>query len=259
MNLVELNIPKPDDSARTEAMTMVAYAKDFTIASSSDSVKAQEARARIVTRAKALNDARMTLTRPIDAAKKVIMDFFAPTIGQLDDAKVIFDRKIIAWDTEQNRIRQEAQRKEEEKAAAERRRLQAIADAAAQKAAAEAAAKREAAEKAAAEGRAAEAAKLHAQAASVEERGLAKVEQFESRAATVVAPIVQADTAKAAGVSMRDNWCFEIIDPSKVSDKFKMPDEKKIGALVKSMKGDAAAIVGGIRVYAEKILASRRA
>jgi hypothetical protein len=260
MNLVELFIPKPDDTDTVEAMTMVTYAKSFTIESASDSVKAQEARQDIVTRAKTLDEKRKSMTRPIDAAKKAIMDFFAPTIGHLNDAVVILDRKLVGWEELQKRIRLDAQRKEDERAAAERRRLQAIAEAAAHKAAAEAAAKREAAEKAAAEGRAAEAAKLRAQAASVEERGLAKVEAFESRAATVVSTIVQADTAKAAGVSFREVWRWRLVDLKRVNDTFKKEDEVKINKVVASLKQDAISVVGeGIEVYSERIVASRRA
>ena len=259
-NLVDLKIARPDGDAAGEAMTALTYAESFAITTSSDSVKAQEARARLNTRIKALTDARMTLTRPIDASKKVIMDFFAGPLTTLERAKRLFDQKIIAYDDEQELIRLEAQRKAEAEAAKERRRLQEIADAAQRKAEAEAAEKRRLAEEAAGAGRAEEAAKLQAQAARVEERAADKAEDFNSRAAAVVAPIIQSEAVKAQGTSLRENWVFEITDASKINPQFLMPDEVKIGKLVKSMKADAAALIGpGVRVFAEKILASRRA
>jgi len=259
-NLVDLKIPQPDGDAATEAMTALTYATEFAIATASDSMKAQEARARLNTKIKTLTEARLALTRPIDVAKKTIMDFFAAPIAKLEEAKRTLDRKIIAWDDEQERIRLEAQRKAEAEAETERRRLQAIADEAKRKADEEAAAKRRAAEEAAAAGRAEEAAKLRAQAERVETRAEAKVAQFEERAASVVAPIIQADTQSVVGTTKRENWTFRITDPSKINAAFLMPDEVKIGKLVKSMKGDAAALIGaGVEVYAEKILASRRA
>ena len=259
-NLVDLKIPQPDGDAATEAMTALTYATDFAIATASDSMKAQEARARLNTKIKTLTEARLALTRPIDAAKKTIMDFFASPIAKLEEAKKVLDRKIIAWDDEQERIRIEEQRKAEAAAAAERRRLEEQAAAAKRKAEAEAAAARKAAEDAAAAGRAEEAAKLLARADRVEQKAEERAEVLEGRAAAVVAPIIQADTQSVVGTTKRENWTFRITDPSKINAAFLMPDEVKIGKLVKSMKGDAAALIGaGVEVYAEKILASRRA
>src|ERR1700679_3513915 len=141
-NLVQLSIPTPDGAAQTEAMTAATYAKGFSIVTASDSVKAQEARARINTKIKTLTEARLTMTRPIDAAKKVIMDFFAGPIALLEQAKGVFDQKIIAFDNEQDRLRRIEQQRQDEIVAKERRRLQAIADEAARKANEEAAEKR---------------------------------------------------------------------------------------------------------------------
>ena len=56
---------------------------------------------------------------------------------------------------------------------------------------------------------------------------------------------------------MRDNWKFRIVDASKVDRRFLIPDEKAIGQIVRSMKGVAATIVGGIEVYNEPTPAIR--
>lgn len=259
-NLVQLSIPTPDSKESDSAMTMVAYAEQFAIETTSDSAKAQEARARINTRIKTMTESRLIMTRPLDAAKKTIMDWWNAPISALERAKVIFDKKIIAYDTEQDRLRRLEQQRQEEIAAKERRRLQAIAEEATRKANAEAAEKRRLATVAEQEGRAADAAKLAAQATRVEEKAEAKAEQFETRAAAVVAPIIQSEAPKVTGTSLRENWTFRITDPTKINAAFLMPDEAKIGKLVKSMKGDAAALIGaGIEVFSEKILASRRA
>jgi hypothetical protein len=116
-NLVQLSIPTPAGDAAAEAMTAVAYAESFAIASASDSAKAQEARARINTKIRALNDARLALTRPIDAAKKVIIDFFAGPISAFERAKVALDRKIITYENEQEEVRKAEQRQLDEIAA----------------------------------------------------------------------------------------------------------------------------------------------
>src|SRR5258708_1530968 len=103
-NLVQLSIPTPDGDAASESNKALIYAEGLAVASASDSAKAQEARARLNTRIKVLTDARMALTRPIDAAKKTIMDFFAGPISTLTRAKNILDEKVIAWDTQQEEI-----------------------------------------------------------------------------------------------------------------------------------------------------------
>jgi hypothetical protein len=258
-NLVQLSIPTPAGDAAQEAMTAMNYAKTFTVANSSDSAKAQEARACLNTRIKTLSDARMALTRPIDVAKKVIMDFFAGPIATLTEAKLLLDRKILTYENEQEEIRKAQQRRLDKIAEDQRKRLQAIADEAKRKADAEAAEKRKQADAAASAGRAAEAARLNAQAQKVEEKADAKAEVFETRASSIVAPIAQADTAKVAGSSFRDVWEFEVIDLSKINAAFLMADETKIGRIVQSLKADAVGVVGaGIRVTSRKILASRR-
>lgn len=258
-HLVQLSIPTPAGDAAQEAMTAVAYAKAFSVVTASDSAKGQEARARLNTRIKVLTEARLSLTRPIDAAKKVIMDFFAGPILQFTEARDAIDEKVLAYDREQDRVRQAEQRRLDKIAEDERKRLQDIADEAKRKADAEAAAKRKAADEAAAAGRRAEAERLRAQAERVEERADAKAEVFETRAAAIVAPIAQSDTARVAGSSFRDHWEFEVIDATQINPQFMMPDEVKIGRIVTSLKADAVGVVGnGIKVTSRRILASRR-
>ena len=67
-------------------------------------------------------------------------------------------------------------------------------------------------------------------------------------------PVVQARTKKpkVEGISSRDVAKFKIIDPSKIERRFLIPDEKKIGQVVRSTGNDAEDIVGGIEVYFEK-------
>jgi hypothetical protein len=258
-NLVQLSIPTPAGDAAAEAMTAVAYAESFAIASSSDSAKAQEARARINTKIKALNDARLALTRPIDAAKKVIMDFFAGPISAFERAKIALDRKIIGHENEQEEIRKAEQRRLDKIAADEQQRLRAIADETKRKAEADAAAKRKAAEAAAAAGRQAEADRLNAQAARVEEKAADKADVYQDRAAAVVAHVAQADTARIEGTLFRETPEYEIIDPSRINAPFMTPDEVKIGRVVRSLGLEAVSVVGGgLKVTMKKVLASRR-
>lgn len=203
---------------------------------------------------KRLDDLRKGMTRPLDVAKKAIMDFFRAPEEKLVRAESGIKRAMIAYSDEQERIRREEQRKAEEAARKERERLEAVAREAERKAREKADAERKAAEAAAAAGRAAEAAKLMAKAAATEERAAVKAEEAAQQASMVVAPIIQREPQKIAGISNRETWRFEVLDASLVPREFLTVDEHKIRKYVAAMKGDAK--IAGVRIYSEKILAS---
>jgi hypothetical protein len=258
-NVVTVAAPANDNPDDIKAMTALTYAQSFTIASASDSAKGQEACQRLNAQIKALDDKRKELTKPLDALKAKWMAFFGGPIEKLKTAKAILDQKVIAYDAAQEEIRKAEQRRLDKIAEDERKRLQAIADEAERKARETADQKRREADEAAAAGRQAEAEKLLSQAAKVEEKAADKAELFQSRAASVVAPVVQAETVRVSGSSFRTVWEFEIVDVSKINAQFLMPDAVKIGKIVDSLKLDAVAVVGeGIKVTSRKTLASRR-
>jgi hypothetical protein len=260
--LVNLTILTPAEDYSSAAAKALALAESFTVEDAESSIMAQEVRAKLNTRISVLDEARKVLTRPIDVSKQTIMDFFNGPIGILKKAKTILDAKVLAFDNEQERIRKEAQRKAEAAAATERRRLQDEADERQRVADQEAKRLRDEAAALEAAGDTAGAERLANKADKTIEKAVARVEVLQDRAAQVVAPIIQAQTAKASGSSFRDNWKFEVIDASKINDAFMMrvPNEVAIAALVKSMHEGAADLVGaGIRIYNDRGLASKRA
>lgn len=295
-NLVEVTIPTPSSVATTRAQQALSAARALTITTLDQYDSAASALKGIKASWTDVEKDRKVLLQPVDEARARLQAFFKPPLEFLEQAEVIVKAKMVGYTQEQERKRQEEQRRQEElarqerarlqaiadearaKAAAEQRRLQEIADAAAQAAAAEqarlkkiaddakAAGDAEAARKAQEEAAAkrlkdeAEQRERERQAAAVAATAAAKADKFEERAATTVAQVVAPAMGKTAGVSMRDNWTFEIKDPKKINPEFMMPDEIKIGRLVKSLQADAAALLGdGVRVYSERVLASRRA
>lgn len=200
---------------------LLALASDYRVTNVDQYTMAGDELKRIKAAQKRLDDLRKKITRPIDAAKKAIMDLFREPEDKLARAESGIKRAMLTYADEQERLRREEQRKADEAARKEQERL------------------------------AAQAAKAAA-AGKVE-----KAAAIEERAAMVVAPVVQREAPKVAGVSLREVWCFEITDPSKVNAAFLMPDEQKIRKVVNSMKADAASIVGeGVRIYSEKRMAS---
>lgn len=215
---------------------------------------------RIKAAAKALEDARTGAVKPLNDEVKAINGWFAAPKQKLDATERTIKAAIARYADEQERIRREEQRKRDEEARRERERLEAQARAARAKAEAEAAELRRKAEAEAAAGRAAEAAKLQERAEQRIERAEIKADVMDASAAAVVAPVIQREAPKVAGVTMREVWKFEITDPSKVNPAFCIPDEVKIRKVVLAMKGDAADVLGdGVRVYVERQVASSAA
>jgi exonuclease VII large subunit len=167
---------------------------------------------------KRLQELRLSITRPMDEAKKRIMDLFRAPEQKLQNAELAIKRAMNTFITDQARERERLQREQEERARKERERLQKQA------------------EKAAAKGQTEKAAEL------------------EHRAETVVAPTVQIETPRVAGVQTREIWRFEIVDQSALPREYLMPDEKKIGGVVRALKGDTN--IPGVRVWTETMIAS---
>lgn len=237
--------------------TLLVVGTNYRVANGDDYEVAGLELRRVKDAQKKLDELRKSMTRPLDAAKKAIMDFFRAPEDKLARAEAGIKRAMVTYQDEQERIRREEQRKAEEAARRERERLEALAREAARKAAEKAAAERRAAEEAAAAGLAEEAARLTAKAAATEQKAAEQVDAIDQRAAAVVAPIIQREAPKVSGVSTREVWKFEITDPTKINAAFLMPDDQKIRRQVAALKGDAAAVIGpGVRIWSEKSLAA---
>jgi hypothetical protein len=57
------------------------------------------------------------------------------------------------------------------------------------------------------------------------------------------------------GLTVREDWKFSIVDAALIPREYLIPDEKKIGGIVRAMKDQAN--IPGVRVYAEKGVATR--
>lgn len=112
---------------------------------------------------------------------------------------------------------------------------------------------REAARKAAEEERLARALELEQSGRAAE----AEVELARPVAPQAVAVPIQAPP-RVAGVSTKKIWQFEIVDASAIKREFLVPNETAIRSAVQSLNEGAVAVVGGIRVWQETVIAGRR-
>jgi hypothetical protein len=104
------------DKAQSEvnqAITLYERAQSIQISTIEDFSNAGVLLQSVKSRAKEIDDLRKSMTTPLDSAKKKIMDFFRPATDKLNDATKTISNTMIAWENEQERIRQEAQREAE--------------------------------------------------------------------------------------------------------------------------------------------------
>jgi hypothetical protein len=172
------------------------------------------------------------IIRAIKAVGKAVGDVFDPIVEKahaahkeattqrkkfldpLLDAEKKIKASMSAWFQAENASRQEEERKERQRIEAEQASIKAKQD---------------------------------AEAAAMADLGLD--EEAEAVAATPIAvqPVTHYEAPKSAGVSMRDNWSFQVTDPDALPRMYLMPDMERLNSLAKTMKASTN-IPGGIAV-----------
>lgn len=177
----------------------------------------------------ALTEQRLTITRPMDDAKKAVMALFATPVDLLTTAEGIFKTKMLAYSQEQERKAAEARLKAEQEAEAARQKL------------------------------AEEAAELQAQGRAGE--ALVK----ETVAQMVVAAPVAMAAPVAKGISTKSTTDFEVEDLLKlVKHIAEHPDliglvavdSVKLRAYVRGLGSNCN--LPGVRVFSKQTIAARK-
>ncbi len=231
MNTQTVMIERPDTAQLTKTADAARLmVESFEIVDASTYELAGEELTSIKRKAAQLEEQRKAITKPLDDAKKAVMDLFRGPTDLLAKAEAILKSKMLDYSQEQRRIAHEAQLAAERAAQAERDRL-----------AAEAAAL-------AAEGRAGEA--------------MVKQQVAEM---IVAAPPAVAEPAKVAGVSTRTSVEFEVVDMhalvKAVAERPELlqllaVDSVKLRAYVKGL--GLACQLPGVRVFEKATLAASR-
>lgn len=165
-----------------------------------------------------IEEARTRITKPLnDALRETNAQAKRAAAPFLEDEAAI-KRAMLTYSNEQDSLRAEEQRRQNEIARKEQERLQAIAD----------------------------------RAAAKGQEG--KAEVFADRAAQVVAPIAQQAAPKVGGISIPKVWTFEITDESLIPREYLIVDETRIRRVVTALKKDAN--IPGVRVFEQKRIAA---
>ena len=215
------------EKLREELVTVsriVRQAQEMTIETKEDYEMAGVLMGMIAKRRKANWDRVTVVVDQNHRAWKAACDLRNDAVRNEDEAEKILNRKLQAFDAEQERLRRERE-------AAESARLKKEQEAAA----------------------VAEAESLQA----IGETELA--EQVIQQAVEAPPPVVvlSKDTPKMKEMQARETWQFEVVDEKLVPREFMSPDPKKIGAVVRSQK--KLANIPGVRIWSEKTFHGRTA
>ena len=174
-----------------------------------------------------LDAKRKEITKPLDQAKKAVMDLFREPLEILNKAESILKQAMISYADEQDRLRREEQRKLELKAKAEEDRKRKDLE--------------DRAKKWADKGKAEKADELLDQAEDVHVD------------AQVVAPV----TEQPKGVSFRESWSAKVVDEEKVPREYLSVNIQALNKVAQATKG--AIKIPGVEFKMEKVLSSRGA
>jgi hypothetical protein len=167
---------------------------------------------------KEVEDKRKELKAPIIASGKALDAFFDKPKQTLENAQRIISNAILDY---RRRIAEEARKQQEElnrKAEEERQRLEE-------------------------------------RASKAEEKGKDdKAESLRMKADAVVAPVINAEV-KLENSCIVKTWKYEIIDVDKLPREYMIPDDSKIGKMVRASGGTLK--IEGVRIYAEESLRAK--
>lgn len=218
--LVAVTVPMPsaDDTERGERMLLAAEARQ--IVTAEDYAAAGEDLLKVKAVSTRIEGNRVALKAPLLEAIRRFDAFFKAPLDFLTRAERSLKSKMGDYTDRQDELRREEQAKADEAARKETERLQAMA--------------------------------AKAQASGKVE----KAQQLEVRAHAVVAPIIQRAAPMVAGIKERDEYEYEITNATLLPREYTMPDEKKIGAVVRAMRLDTN--IPGVTVRRKTGIAARR-
>lgn len=229
MTEITPNVPSKDQKEVQNLVTVVDEYRNFDVVTIDDCQHAADVLNKYKARLNDLEERRKLITKPLDDAKKSVMDLFRPAADAFKTLETILKPKIVAF-----------QRKQEE----EQRRLQAEAEEKARK----------------------ERERLEKRAQQAADKGqLEKAAALEEQAATTVAAAPAVIDQKVSGIATRKQWkgkvtsvqelCRAIADghvPASVVE-FKQSELDRFAATWQSSKQ-----FPGLMIYQDSIIATRR-
>lgn len=221
MNVVPWVGDEPDFDAIARVKDFADANKGLVVSDEASYAGALQALQEVRTLQKELDANRKERTQPLDARKREIMAAYKPA----EEACQAADYALVTATSKWAREQEAARRKAEQEAAAKAER---------------------------------ERARAEAKAEEYREKGREdKADEWETKARFTPAPVVASTVPKVAGVSMRDEWKFEVVDKAKLPLNYLTANEVAIGKVVAALKEEHG--IPGIRVWKEQVPVTRRA
>jgi hypothetical protein len=115
-------------SSLDQAVELADRYENFVVTSADDYILAAEDLRDVKTRLETINEKRFGITRPMDAAKKAVMNLFAPPTTALELCEKRIKKGMCDYDVRQEQIAEETRRAEAERQRREAEKLQREAD-----------------------------------------------------------------------------------------------------------------------------------
>lgn len=241
---------QPDEEAdlvAERALSLPEKARALTITDDASLLRAGEFLTGIKALRKEIGETFDPLITKAHSAHKAAIDAKKKVETPVAEAETIVKRGMALYQEAQERIAAQAA----EEARKERERLEA--EERAREAEERRRLEREAEDRRLAEAAAAEAAGDAETAERILE--LPPEVVFVPPAAPSFVPPPPPEPVKVAGVSFSEKWEYEVFDERQLPREYTMRDDKKIGAVVRAMKGETK--IPGVRVFATKTVAAR--
>jgi len=208
-----IKIEQETKELETIAGKMMDQYKTFTISSPEEYSASGDILKKVKGKLSELDDRQKEITRPMDEAKKAVMALFKKPRTLLENLESKIKDAILDF---QDKMEREKLAKE-----AELRKAQE-----------------------------AEAKRLEAKARKTKDEEKRK-ELLESAEATrAITPMVNAEIPKVDGISMAENWTFEVINKDLIPREYLIPDEKTLGAVARATRGSLQ--IPGVKIYSYK-------
>lgn len=225
---INVSINTQEELKKTaDVPALVKKAEGLTITNQEQYTLAGDILKEIKTRIKELDDERKKITKPLDDAKKAVMNLFKPPTELLEKAEVKVKTSMLAHTEEQER-----------KAREEEKRLREIAEKEAER-----------------QRKALEAKIMRAESSGKTEKAEELREQIENIAIPDI-PVVAPAIETPKGISYRDKWTAEVVDFKALPDEYKIANQQALDKVAQATKG--ALTIPGVKFKSEKIVVSSR-
>jgi hypothetical protein len=226
MNNINVTINTEEEQRKTSDVPILCGKAELSITNQSEYDTAAEILKEVKSRYKELDTQRKKITRPIDEAKKAIMDLFNHPLELLSNAESKLKRLMINYSTEKQREADEKRRQLQEIADKEAERQKKLLD-----------------------------AKIERAKTSGKEEKAEELEQKKEEILPIDVPKVSARIDTPVGVSFRDKWTAEVVDEMLVPREYLIVNQSALDKIAQATKGTVP--IPGVKFKSEKILASR--